>query len=48
MNTVTVVFTNGNTVTFEAEEFDADLGHNLGYVNRYEYKDAHGQDSTYS
>ncbi len=45
MQYVTVVFANGNIVHFAAQEFDADLSHNLGYVNKYPYKDAQGQDS---
>jgi hypothetical protein len=46
MNTVTVVFTNGNIVTFDAQEFDADLSGSTSLLNRYAYKDAQGEDST--
>jgi hypothetical protein len=45
MEYVTVVFNNGNIVHFAAQEFDADLSQKVGYVNKYPYKDARGQDS---
>jgi len=45
MAIVTVVFTNGNIVTFEAQEFDADLRGGASILNSYPYKDAEGKDS---
>lgn len=42
---VTVVFNNGNVLTFMAEEFDADLAHNSSTLNRYPYKNAKGEES---
>jgi hypothetical protein len=47
MVNVTVVFTNGNIVSFAAQEFDADLVNTYGEssVKNFPYKDAKGQDS---
>jgi hypothetical protein len=47
MVNVTVVFTNGNIVSFPAEEFDADLinTHGENLVNKFPYKDARGNGS---
>jgi hypothetical protein len=47
MINVTVVFTNGTTVSFAAQEFDADLvnSYGEGSVKKFLYKDAKGQDS---
>jgi hypothetical protein len=46
MVAVTVVFTNGNIVNFNAREFDVDLGTSRGILNKYAYKDDEGEDST--
>ncbi len=46
MEQVTVVFINGNIVSFGAQEFDVDLTTgNRGAPQKYPYKDAQGQDS---
>lgn len=45
METVTVVFTNGNVVSFNATEFDVSLTENRNYLNKYPYKNAQGEDS---
>ena len=45
MEVVTVVFTNGNIVTFEAQEFDADMAQDPGSLNKYPYKNPRGEDS---
>ncbi len=50
MVTVTVVFVNGQALTFQAQEFDADLRHSKTDEPNYEviplpYKDAAGGDS---
>ncbi len=45
MESVTVVFRNGNIVNFVAQEFGADLTENRDLVNKYPYKNAQGQDS---
>jgi hypothetical protein len=45
MQTVTVVFKNGAIAHFSAEEFDANFGEALDYVNKYPYKDARGNES---
>jgi hypothetical protein len=47
MLNVTVVFTNVTTVSFAAQEFDADLvnSYGEGSVKKFPYKDAKGQDS---
>ena len=46
MDTVTVVFTNGNIVSFEAQEIDMDLtAGNRNNVNKFPYKNARGEDS---
>jgi acyl-CoA synthetase (AMP-forming)/AMP-acid ligase II len=46
MEIVTVVFTNGNIVTFEAQELDMDVTMgNRNNVIRYPYKNALGEDS---
>jgi hypothetical protein len=46
MEDVTVVFLNGNIVSFVAQEFDVDLKEDSGSTNKYSYKDAQGQDSS--
>jgi hypothetical protein len=46
MESVTVVFTNGNVVQFHTQEFDADLTVNPSRVNKYPYKNASRQDSS--
>jgi len=46
MEDVTVVFLNGNIVSFVAQEFDVDLKEDSGSTNEYSYKDAQGQDSS--
>jgi hypothetical protein len=46
MDSVTIVFTNGNIVNFGAQEFSVSLEGASGYtVRKYEYKDASGEDS---
>jgi hypothetical protein len=46
MDNVTVVFTNGNIVSFDAHEFEVDLSTgNKDIVQKYPYKDAQGHDS---
>ena len=46
METVTVVFTNGNIVNFEAQGIEMDLTNgNRNNVSRYPYKNALGEDS---
>ncbi len=46
METVTVVFTNGNIVNFEAQKIDMDLTTgNRNNVNRYPYKNTLGEAS---
>jgi hypothetical protein len=45
MQSVTVVFKNGAIAHFSAEEFDANFGEALNYVNKYPYKDAQGNES---
>jgi hypothetical protein len=45
MDSVTVVFENGDIVQFDAQEFDADFAENRGLINKYPYKDAQGSDS---
>jgi len=46
MDSVTVVFTNGNIVNFVAQEFDVNfVSEPYGAVNKYSYKDARGEDS---
>ena len=40
MEDVTVVFNNGNIVSFVAQEFDVDLKGDGGHTNEYPYKDA--------
>ncbi len=42
---VSVVFSNGNVVNFDAQEFDATIETGSGIVQKYPYKDAAGQDS---
>ena len=41
------MFTNGNIVSFGAQEFDADLTHTVGpaHISKFPYKDTEGQDS---
>ena len=46
MEDVTVVFTNGNIVSFVAQEFGVNLKEDRGSTNEYFYKDAQGQDSS--
>ena len=46
MEDVTVVFNNGNIVSFVAQEFDVNLKEDGGSTNKYSYKDAQGQDSS--
>jgi hypothetical protein len=46
MEDVTVVFNNGNIVSFVAQEFDVNLMEDGGSTNKYPYKDAQGQDSS--
>jgi hypothetical protein len=46
MEDVTVVFVNGNIVTFVAQEFSVNLKEDSGSTNEYSYKDAQGQDSS--
>jgi len=45
MQHVTVAFKNGNMVTFDAEEFDANFTEHGSILNKYPYKDGQGQDS---
>lgn len=46
MDSVTVVFVNGNIVNFLAEEFNVGLDGSSGSViKKFAYKDAQGQDS---
>ena len=45
MDNVTVVFRNGNVVSFAATEFDVGLGQNTSHINKYPYKDGRGEDS---
>ena len=46
MHTVTVVFTNGDIVSFAAQEFDVGLDDRQdSIINRFSYKDADGEDS---
>jgi hypothetical protein len=46
MEDITVVFNNGNIVSFVAQEFDVNLKEDGGSTNKYSYKDAQGQDSS--
>jgi hypothetical protein len=46
MEDVTVVFNNGNIVSFVAQEFDVDLKGDGGHTNEYPYKDAQDRDSS--
>lgn len=40
MEDITVVFNNGNIVSFVAQEFDVNLKEDGGSTNKYSYKDA--------
>jgi hypothetical protein len=45
METVTVVFTNGNIVTFHAQELDVDLISQPSVLNKLPYKNPNGEES---
>ena len=46
MDSVTVVFKNGNIVNFRAQDFNVDLTSDRGGLNKYAYKNAIGEESS--
>ena len=47
MHTVTVVFVNGNIVSFKAQEFDVEFkGQQPGFIAKHSYKNAAGEESS--